>query len=101
MKLSLMDRLGVITSLPIRGSALQLKLARDITDKAAPTEKERKDYDIVDSDGKISWNDSGKESMVDIDFTGSETAFIQGILKDLDDKEKLTAGMLPLYDKFT
>lgn len=100
VEFTLIDRLGIITSLPSVGSALMLKTSRDIVDKLAPTEKELKDYEIIESDGKIRWNDDGDSSVVDFEITDSESGLIWSLLKELDAKEELSFQMLSLYEKF-
>lgn len=100
MEFTLIDRLGIITSMPGRASALELKTSRDIIDKLAPTEKERKDYAIVQSGDKIEWNNKGEKAVVDIEIADSESDLIWKSLQKLDADGELPFRMLSLYEKF-
>ena len=99
MKLNLLERLKVLQILPAEGNFATLNIVKTLRESLAPTEKEFKDFGIVEKDGAISWNEKGREE-IEIEIGEKATDIIVEALKKLDEENKLTAHHLSIYQKF-
>ena len=99
MKLNMLERLKVLQMLPETGTFITLNIIQKLKDSLAPTEKELKDFEVVEKDGNISWNKKGTEE-VDIEIGEKATDVVVEALKKLDSEEKLTPQHISIYEKF-
>jgi len=99
MKLILLERLKILQILPAEGNFITLNIVQKLREALSPTEKEFKDFEIVDKDGQISWNEKGREE-IEIEIGEKATDIIVEALKKLDEEGKLTAHHLSIYNKF-
>ena len=99
MKLILLERLKILQILPAEGNFITLNIVQKLRESLSPTEKEFKDFEIVDKDGQISWNEKGREE-IEIEIGEKATDIIVEALKKLDEEGKLTAHHLSIYNKF-
>ena len=103
MKLTIMERLLLLRSLPREGSLLTLKTLRVLRESLVPTDEERERFSITEDteNGQIRWNMShetpdGEEVMIG----EKATDIVVNTLRDLDAACKLTEQHLSLWGKF-
>lgn len=101
MKLTFLDRMMILNLLPETGTFKTLKILRVLRESLVPTEVESVELNVQEDaeSGQITWNpekDVGKEIKI------GEIAFdlIQEKLKDMDEKEELTANHENIYKIF-
>ena len=64
------------------------------------SEEEIKKFNLVQSEGNISWNKIGEEASKDFDISDSTETIIKSTLKKADSENKLTEYQYSLYEKF-
>ena len=99
MKLNLLERVTILGILPKEANFLNLKIIKDIQEAVSFTEKDFKEFDIKQTDGKITWNAKGTEEK-EISIGEKATDIIVEALKELNKDKKLTANHYSLYVKF-
>lgn len=100
MLLSLRERLVLVRVLPVEGSLLTMKVVTALRDDLLPTEQERVDWKIIESeDGVIRWG-PGLPQDVEIHVPLPVVGIITEALQELDKQKKLTAEHLSLCEKF-
>jgi len=99
MKLNLLERVTILGILPQEANFLNLKIIKDIQEAVSFTEKDFKEFDIKQTDGKITWNAKGTEEK-EISIGEKATDIIVEALKELNKNKKLTANHYSLYVKF-
>lgn len=77
-----------------------LVLQEDILNKIKITQDEIKKYQIEAIGNGAKWNQAGTKAVLTVAFTELEKNEISLGLKDLDEKQKLTADFISLYKKF-
>jgi len=99
-KLTLLDRLMIPSILKKEGNYSQMIINKDITKKCQLTQKELKDFEVVEFGPQIRWNEKGTKASFQIDFTELELKEIRDGLKKLNDENKLTTELIPVYEIF-
>lgn len=99
-KLTLLDRLMIPNILKKEGNYSQMIINKDITKKCQLTQKELKDFEVVEFGPQIRWNEKGTKASFQIDFTDLELKEIRDGLKKLNDENKLTTELIPVYEIF-
>ena len=99
-KLTLLDRLMIPSILKKEGNYSQMIINKDITKKCQLTQKELKDFEVQEFGPQIRWNEKGTKASFQIDFTDLELKEIRDGLKKLDDENKLTTELIPVYEIF-
>lgn len=99
-KLTLLDRLMIPSILKKEGNYSQMIINKDITKKCQLTQKELKDFEVVEFGPQIRWNEKGTKASFQIDFTELELKEIREGLKKLNDENKLTTELIPVYEIF-
>ena len=99
MELNILERITILQILPQEGNFITLNIVQKLREALSPTEKEFKDFEIVDKDGQISWNAKGREE-IEIEIGEKAADIIVTALKKLDEEDKLTAHHLSIYNKF-
>jgi len=99
-KLTLLDRLMIPSILKKEGNYSQMIINKDITKKCQLTQKELKDFEVVEFGPQIRWNEKGTKASFQIDFTDLELKEIRDGLKKLNDENKLTTELIPVYEIF-
>lgn len=101
MKLDIKDRLMIANALlPKEGNIITLTLARDIQKKVEFPQAEIKKIGMkteIDPETKkagLVWDEKGKKN--EFKFTNAECEFLKTQVKDLDNRKKITPGMLSL-----
>lgn len=99
-KLTLLDRLMIPEVLKKEGNYSQMIINADIRKKCSLTQKEIKDFEVIQFGSQLRWNEKGTKSTLTVDFTELEEKEIKEGLKDLDQKQKLTEDMVGIYKLF-
>ena len=99
MDLSVAERIGILSILPARGDYVTLKVLEQLRMNLGFTEKELKDWKIVEDkeSQQVSWKAEGS---TEIPIGEVATGIIVGTLKELDKRKELPANLLELYEKF-
>ncbi len=99
MKLSVAERLGILSILPIRGDYITLKVLNQLRLNLAFSEKELKDYGVVEDKEKqrVDWS---SDAVVDIPIGEVASDLVVRAFRDLDKRKELPANLVELYEKF-
>jgi len=99
VKLSVLERLIVLSILPAEGSFANLKLLRIAKENLSFTETENKELNFQQVDGQLKWMDGAVEDK-DVEIGEVITQMIVKELEKMDDEEKLAADHITIYEKF-
>ena len=103
MKLSVAERIQLVSLLPESADIIDIKAVRDFKDKIAFTEKEIEDWKIVGepsgSGTQYKWDGEIAEE-VEFDTSGRIHGVITNMLKELNDSKNLNVNLISLWDKF-
>ena len=102
-KLKIIDRLILLSILPITGDFLEMRLAADLRDRLNFNADEQENFDLKLEDaenGKRYVWDEAKDREIDCSFKNKELDLIKNAFKILDQKKQLTAEHLGTYTKF-
>ncbi len=99
MNLSVAERLGILSILPVRGDYITLKVLNQLRMNLSFTEDELKDWGIVEDkeNKRVSWN---SDEVTDIPIGEVATGLIAKSFKELDKRQELPVNLLDLYEKF-
>lgn len=100
VKVTLLDRLMIPSVLKKEGNYSQMIINKDIRKKCELTQKELKDFEIVEFGPQIRWNEKGAKTTFTIEFTDLEIKEISDSLKKLDEEKKITEDMVSIYKLF-
>lgn len=100
MELVIADRINLLNILPAEGNIVTLRVVAGLREALGFSEDDIAAAEIKqDAAGRITWNAAAAVSKdVEVGDTGRE--IIKAALKKLDDEQKLTAGLVPIWDKF-
>jgi len=99
IKLNVPERIHVLNSFPQEGSFVTLKAIRDLTAKVGFTADEIVEMQIVEDNGIVTWNESGKIEK-DFNFNDAEAEIIRKELRKKDAEGTLNMGIYSVYEKF-
>lgn len=105
MKLNIAERIALMGVLPQQGSAVTLRIIRDLQGELSFTEEEIEHYGIENHqlpDGRttITWNPELIDETKDIKIGKAAKATVTKALMKLDAQSQLHVSMLPIYEKF-
>lgn len=105
MKLNVAERIALLNVLPPQGSAVTLRIVRNLQDQLSFTEVELKHFKIKNKilpDGRVTvtWNPKLSDETKDIKIGEAARGVIVNQLKLLDSRNQLHITMLPLYERF-
>jgi len=105
MELTVPERIALLGVLPAQGSAVTLRIVRELQGRLSFSEEEIKHYSIKNTtkeDGSlfVSWNPELSNEETDIEIGEAARGVITGQLKRLDARGQLHLSMLPIYEKF-
>jgi hypothetical protein len=97
MKLNVLERITLMGLLPQESSFITFRLLTELKKELSFTEKEIKDFGIVQKEGRVFWNKSK-----DKEFTIGEQVklIIQTSLQQVDKEGKVNDNNISLFDKF-
>ena len=99
MKLSIHDRLILQSVLPQKGNFLEMTVVEDIKGKLEFSAREISKYEIVNTEGRVSWN-LEKALDLKIEFLQLEHDTINKAFRELEDAKGVTSEHLKLYREF-
>ena len=97
--LNVLERSVILSILPKEGNFITLRLIRDLSAKVGCSAQEFKEFEIQTDEHGSRWNAKGV-APTDIEFADAEMDIIRKQLKELDSKQKLTAELFTVYEKF-
>ena len=97
MKLNVLERINLAGILPAEGNLITFRVFTDLKKALAFTEKEIKNFGIVQKEDKIFWT---KSEDVEIPIGEQGTKIIQTALKKVDSEDKVNEGNFSLFVKF-
>lgn len=103
MKLTMMERFTLLTSLPTQGNIVTLKTVRVLREALAPSEEEQTALQMQQQPeaGQVQWQVALEDpDGVEIPIGEKATDVIVGTLKDLNTNNALTDAHVSLYEKF-
>lgn len=99
MLLEVRDRILLGNILPAEGDVRTMKTIQTLRNDLLFSEDEVKKFKIKTDDNRVTW-DATVDSEVEIQVGELATEVIVAALKKLDESEKVTVELLPLYEKF-
>ena len=98
-KLSVLERITLlkITPVPKEGNRLAFKMIYDFLGELSFSEKDYKDFGIIEKENKIAWTKTGNK---EIEIGDKLLEIIQNVLKELDKTEKLDNDLYFLHERF-
>lgn len=101
MKLSIMERIQLLSVLPAEGNAVTLRIVSDLRRDLSFSEKELKDGEIKTDpeNNRVMWNNNA-DVVKDVKVGDTARGVIVDAMKKLDTEKKLNLALLPLYEKF-
>jgi len=101
MELHITERLAVLSILPATGSFINLKLLREAREMLSFTDKEYKEFNLVEKDDTLSWAlPEGVSGFADIELGAVVTGMIRIELERLNTEEMLDDRYFTIYEKF-
>jgi hypothetical protein len=82
------------------GNYSQMIINKDITQKCQLTQKELKEFEIIEFGNQLRWNEKGSKASFLIEFSELELNEIREGLKKLNDENKLSVDLVPIYEIF-
>ena len=103
MKLDMKDRFVLLNILPPEGDIATIKIVHRLRMELAPTEKEFKDYKIVQKEGQVMWDDAmeKKRGAQEKNIGAKAFRLIEEAFEKLDKDKKITEGHLETFLKFS
>jgi len=98
--LSIKERILVGNVLPQAKSLASMRIVQDLRNRLVPTLEEYEAWGIVETPGRVEWKVAEAETVKEFELARKESDLIVEALRDLDQKEQVTAEYLPLFDKF-
>ncbi|KKM75730.1 hypothetical protein LCGC14_1387250 [marine sediment metagenome] len=99
MKLTVPERLHLLSILPGEGDIVTMKVVRDLLAGVSFTDEETVEYELIQTATQVTWNvDTIKE--VEVEIGTKAMSIIVDALQKLDADKKFTLDTVALYDKF-
>lgn len=93
------ERLTLLNLLPKEGNFITLKLVRELREALSFTDEEVTQFTIKTAADRITWDNSASVDK-EILIGDAMKSVIVGVLKKLDEAQKLADAHLGLYEKF-
>jgi hypothetical protein len=97
MKLNVLERITLLQILPTEGSYITFKILSDLKGRLAFNEKEIKEFEVKEKDGRITWKKSDEK---DIEIGEKAEEIIKGALKKVDESGKVNEQNITLFEKW-
>jgi len=99
MKLTIKDRIVLLTLLPRQGGLIELQTIKGLIQVLEFTSQEIEEYQLRDTDNGVLWN-KDKEKEKEITFTDAQINLIKKSINEADKNKTLTLEMLETIEKF-
>lgn len=102
MKLNITERIHLLGLLPAEGNAVTLRIVNDLRNSVGLSEEDHKAVELENTkDGAVRWNVAKAEAQIkDIKIGDVAKGVIKEALQKLNDENKLTLAIMPIYEKF-
>jgi len=100
MKLTILERVTLLQVLPSEGDFVTLKILRGLRDALGFSEADHKKYDIVQKDGRITWDRMKGIMGEEVEIGDKAKEMIKESLLKLDKEKKLRPEHFDIYQKF-
>lgn len=97
VKLNVLERIKLLTILPIEGNLLEMRVLRDLKAKLFFSEEEIREFGLRTQGERYTWK---KNESVEFEFTLGEMDIIKKALRGLNERKKVTEELISLYDIF-
>jgi len=98
MKLSVMERIHLLSLLPKEGNLVTLKIVRNLQNDLGFSEKENKETGLtINKDNRYEWK---KDIQKEVDIGDTAKQVIKDMFEELDKNKKLNMQTLELYERF-
>lgn len=101
-KLSLTERVQILSILPREGDIKTLRIVKDLAEKVNITKEEieKFQFELSPEGNAYTWNKEGTESVLAAELTKYEEDEIRSALMKLEGTRKLSMSLVPLYERF-
>lgn len=100
MKLTVLERLTLLGSLPEKGDFTTLRIVRKLREDLSFAEEEHERLELKQQDGRISWNPVVDGDGKEVEIGEKANDVVVESLKKLDKEKQLTAQHISLCEKF-
>ncbi len=98
IKLSVKERLNLVSHFPNEDSYSNLIIRKDLINKIELNQVEIEKLKVKSQNNQITW-DSSQEIEIKVALTNPEKSYISEILKKLDSERKLNSELIAIYEK--
>lgn len=99
MKLTLKERLVLISVLPVKGAFEELIVLQDIKDKIKVTQEDVEKANFKTNEKGVTWEEGKIEDLL-VEFTKLEAEAVEKAFGELSDKKELHEEQVPLFKNF-
>ena len=97
MELSIMERLVLLSVLPLEGNFVTLKVTRELQNELSFTEQEIAECNIRSEGDRAFWD---KDVIKNIEFGHKAKDIVVNVLSKMNEDKQLRMEHMPLYEKF-
>lgn len=99
MKLTVLERVVLLSILPKEGDFTTIKIVRELRESLSFTEKEHVLLQFKTKDNALHWNPDN-EMIADIAIGNKAHTIIENVLVEMNKEKKITDEVFSLYEKF-
>lgn len=101
MKFTLVDRINLLSILPVEGDILKLRVVRDLQEQLSLTPQEVASYQVEYTQNVgYKWNKQGSAAQLTVELTPNTVTVICDQLQELNKKKALRVNLIELYERF-
>ena len=97
MKLSVLERLALLNTIPKEGNITTLKIIRKLRDDLSFSEEEHKKLNFRQEEDRLLWDDMEDK---EIEIGERATDVIVNALKELNNQGKIHLDLVDVYERF-
>lgn len=99
MKLTFLERLLAMGTLPEQGSVLLLRVRQTLIEKLGPTADEIVKWNVQQEGTRVTWDPQASGVEEEVALTESEVGILRDSLIKMDREQRLTPAHLSIYEK--
>ena len=100
MKLSIGDRLALLSVMPSEGSITTLRIVRELKDNLSFSEVEHSELELENAEGGVRWNRDATDPMKDVPIGEKATDTIMEALERMNSRGNLMEAHMGIWDIF-
>ena len=100
MKLSISERVALLSVLPHEGNITNIRLVRKLREGLSFSEEELATHSLDNTDDGVRWDPGPSDPMKDVEIGEKAMDVVKDALRTADSKRVLTEGHIPIWDKF-